>query len=570
MDSNKETLRYQLEQLRVRLSSERSSYDSHWRDLSDYILPRKARFTLSETNRGEIKNQKILDNTATIAARTLRSGQAAGITPTSRPWFRMGSYDPSLSRYRPVKLWSESVAQIMHANFLRSNFYPQAHQSYHSEGVFGTGAVFVEEDFDTVARFYAFPIGSYYVALDGKLRPRVFFREVRMTVRQVMDLWGNDGKGGTDFSRVSSVVKTAWERHHYEQWIDIYHAVIPNPDYNPNMLESRFKRYLSVYYEIGSSDVGRGQHDMMFDSSNDQKVLSRKGYDIFPLLISRWETVGTDPYGTGCPGMDCLGDVKELQFHTKRKAQSVDLVNKPPMKGPATLKNKYASILPGDITYDDEREGMKGFQPVYQIDPRVQELIYNIQDIRGRIHEAFYTDLFKMLIQTDRREITATEIDERREEKLINLGPMLEQKNEDFLDPLIDIFFQYHLRQGRLPEPPEELQGNPLKVEYISNMFMAQRLVGISSIERFTGFVTGLVQGTGNPQDWHIVDRDELILEYGERVGISARITRDVEEANAIRTAEQQAIAQQQQMEQIQQGADALLKGAKAEQAAKA
>ena len=65
--------------LRSQLDLERSSFISHWKKVSDYILPRRARFTITDVNRGERRNTNIVDCTGTLAKRTLASGMMAGI-----------------------------------------------------------------------------------------------------------------------------------------------------------------------------------------------------------------------------------------------------------------------------------------------------------------------------------------------------------------------------------------------------------------------------------------------------------------------------------------------------------
>ena len=50
------------------------------------------------------------------------------------------------------------------------------------------------------------------------------------------------------------------------------------------------------------------------------------------------------------------------------------------------------------------------------------------------------------------------------------------------------------LRRGDVPPPPRELQGQPLKVEYISVMAQAQKLVGTASMERVAAYAGNLSQ----------------------------------------------------------------------------
>jgi hypothetical protein len=154
-----------------------------------------------------------------------------------------------------------------------------------------------------------------------------------------------------------------------------------------------------------------------------------------------------------------------------------------------------------------------------------------------------------MLANTDRRQITAREIEERHEEKLLALGPVLEQLNQDLLDPMTDIVFDIHVKQGLIPPPPQELQGIDLKVEYISIMAQAQKLLGVSAIERFTGFA-GQVAGV-DPSVLDKIKTDQILDVYADTISLPPSIVRTDEEVAEIRSqrARQQQMAQQAQME---------------------
>lgn len=111
---------------------------------------------------------------------------------------------------------------------------------------------------------------------------------------------------------------------------------------------------------------------------------------------------------------------------------------------------------------------------------RIDHLDAKMSKIEYRISRAFYEDLFLMIQNMkDRSQITAREIDERHEEKLLALGPVLERLNSDLLDQLIEITFAIMVKQNLIPPAPEELQGVPLKIEYVSVMAQAQKMIGV-------------------------------------------------------------------------------------------
>lgn len=557
----KETKRKRLESVNAQLTTERSSFMSHWKEIADVVFPRRARFNVNEANRGDRKNRNIVDGTATMSARTLRSGMMGGVTSPARPWFRLSVPDKKLAEVTAVKTWLYEVGGRMSNVFLKSNLYQTLPVLYGDMGTFGTSALLIEEDLDNVIRFYAFPIGSYKIAANERGKVDVFVRDFKMTVRQIISKWGvKTGPGVDDYNWeiFSLKVKQAYLENHTEQWIDIRHVILPNPEFNPKKIESKFKRYESVYYECGSANETIGAKDA-------DKYLSEKGYDYFPVLCPRWEVSAEDSYGTSCPGMDALGEARALQLMQKRKAQGVEKMVNPPMTAPSSLRTTKASTLPGDITYtDDSNSG--GFRPTYQINPNVRELREDIQDFQQRIKKAFYEDLFLMLANDTRSGVTAREIDERHEEKLLALGPVLEQLNQDLLDPLIDITFSIMMSRSKdgqgqfypnslIPAPPEELTNVELKIEYISVMAQAQKLVGIGGVERFAQFAGQLAAYDQGVKDK--INFEEMVDVYAEMTSVPPQLVRSDDDVAAMRQKQAQAQAQAQQMEMLKQGAGA-------------
>lgn len=528
-----ESKRQSLEKQRVALKNERDSFITHWRDICDYVQPRRGRFTISDRNKGDRKNKKIINSTATLAIRNLQAGMMSGLTSPARPWFSLTTPDPDLAEFGPVKNWLSDVTRRMRTLFLKSNVYNALPLLYCDEGLYGTAAMAVLEDEDDVIRAYTFPVGSYCIAQNHRHSVDTFQREWSMTVRQLVDRFG--------IENVSLTTKNLYDNGNYEAWVNVSHMVHPNPDFDPEALDAKFKRFASCYWETGSGD---------------DKLLEESGFDEFPIMAPRWSLTGEDVYGHS-PGMDALGDVMQLQAMERRMIQSVDKMVNPPMVAPTSMMNKKASLLPGDITYVDGTQANGSFRPAHEVRMPLAELKVLINETQDRIRRCFYEDLFLMLANSDRRQITAREIDERHEEKLLMLGPVLERQNEDLLDPLIDRTFAIMSRRGLLPPPPQDIQGSDLKVEYVSIMAQAQKMIATASIERFLGFVGNV--SAAYPQAMDKVDIDQTIDEYGDMIGVPPKIVRSDDMVQSIREGRRMAAEQQQRMEQMQQ----LAQGAK-------
>jgi hypothetical protein len=476
----------------------------------------------------------------------------SGVTSPARPWFRLTTNDPDFAEFGPVKEWLFKVEREMSSVYLRSNLYNVLPICYGDIGGFGTHAMAIEEDFDETVRFYPFAVGSYCLANDHRLRVTVIHRELRMTVRQLVEKFGQVKNGKPDWSVFSSHVRNAWDNSRYEQWVDVCHVVMPNQNYRPGAINKKFKKFASIYYEKGS---GSGTGNGYFANGDEDKVLRESGYDFFPVLAPRWEITGEDVYGTDWPILTALGDIKQLQLGERRSSQAIEKMINPPMVGPMSLMKSRASLGPGDITYLSSAASGDQFRPAHETNLRIDFLEQKQQQIRNRIQRVTFEDLFLMLANEERRDITATEITERKEEKLLALGPVLEQLNQDLLDPLIDNTFSIMVRQGKIPTPPKELQGEPLKVEYISILAQAQKLVGIGALERFSGYVSQLA-GV-DPSVLKKVNFNNMVDAYAEMTSIQPDILRSQDEVEAMAKAEAQVAAQQRQIEQTQVAAGA-------------
>lgn len=537
------TKRVRAEITRGMLETERASFISQWKELNDFILPRRGRFYVTDVNRGSRRTQAIIDSTGTFAAGTLAAGLMSAVTPSSRPWFRLTTADPDMNEVEEVKEWLYLVTDRMLTAFLKSNFYTALPVMYQDMGTFGTHAMMQMEDAHSVFRFYNFPVGSYCLANDDTGRIRVFQRTFRLTVRQLVERWGNIKDGKPDFMRgepsaITMATQQLWRTGSLEAWIDICHLIQPNWSYDGRKVESRFKKYNSIYYE-------QGMPNQQIPSAT-MGLLADEGFDEFPVYAGRWSVNAEDVYGTNCPGMTALGDIRQLQTGEKRKSQAIEKMINPPMIGPSRLRSVKSSILPADITFFDTSVNEPGFRPVHEVNfgAAFGPLSEDQNMVRGRIREAFYADLFLMLSGMDNPKMTATEVLERKDEKLAALGPMYGQYSSDVLDPVIDRTFNMMYRKGLFPPAPDVLAGQPLRVEYISPIAQALKAQGAAGVERFVGFAGQIAAAQVDQSPvWDTIDTDHLVDDYAEMVGISPLSIRSPEERDAIRA--QRAKAQQ-------------------------
>jgi len=437
-----------------------------------------------------------------------------------------------------VRAYLFSVERLVQWVFARSNIHGALVMLYRNSMGFGTGALWIDEDDQDVIRAYVFPTGQYGLAASARQRIDTIGREFPMTVRQCVQLFGVS-------DRFSDRLKKLIEQRQWNQKITMLHFVCPNEDIDRSALDGREKPWTSHWLEA--------------DTDTDQEPIRSVGYRQFPAMIGRWEVNSSDDvYGYG-PMYEALPDVKQLQHTEDQKLALLDKTVAPPLNVPGSLRAEFPSIMSGALNVIPDVGGAK-VEPTYAPDVRAYELAsLECRELANRIRESLHEDLWRLLtVSQDQQRppgMTATEVVERHEEKLILLGPVVDRFHNDVLGPLIKRTIAILSEKDLLPPPPRELvealiKGEDVRIEYISVLAQAQRLLGLGSLERFASIATLLAQT--DPTVWDKVDRDEMLDLSADMLGIPPSAVRSDESVYDIRSSrarQQQAMAQAQQGE---------------------
>ena len=530
-------------QCNARLNAERTyrlSFWTHWAALAEMYLPRRYKWfvTPNQLNRGSPINGAIIDETGVIAARTCASGMLSGLTSPTKPWFRLG-----LAGFQDVppgkaKMWLAEVERRMLRIFSESNFYQALGVLYHDVVVFGSAAMIEYEDHESIVRFFNPCLGEFFFISSARLDVEGLYREYTLTIQQAVEQFG--------LENVSETIKLNYKSGGAALSVEVVicHAIEPNIQIWEGgqrplgyAVPKHFK-YREVYWEQASAG---------------SSVLMCAGYHEKCFFGARWDVTSNDAYGR-CPGMDALPATRQLQTEQRRKGEAIDKIVRPPMTASVNMKNEPASILPGSITYVSDMQ-TSGFKPAYQINPNLNDMKEDIAEVQARIKSVFFVDLFLMISQLDTVR-TATEIDARREEKLIQLGPVIERFENEVLDPIISRTFAIMQRRGLVPPPPPEIAGLGINVQYVSMLAEQQRAASTTAIERLVAFIGNIMAAIPDAGD--NLDYDETIDEYADLLDTPAKLIRDAKAVAAIRAQR----AQQQQAQATMQASMAAAQGA--------
>lgn len=517
----------QLAQLKI----DRSPHEPDWRDITQNIKPTRGRYLLKSNELS--KRPNIINGRVTQASRTCSAGLKAGIASPVRPWFKLGLDDRELMKYGPVKTWLYETTKALYSIFNGSNFYNALSTVFADEADFGNACYVIDEDYEDVIRATAFAPGEYYFGTSRRNQVNVVARNYTVTVMQLIEQFGIDV--------ISKNARNAYDSGNYGAKIELVHTIEPNLWLEHDVRGWRNMPFHASYYER---------------NGDDKQYLERKGYNEWPAPSPRWDLMAGDIYGSG-PGLVALGDAKSIQVLERRKAQGIDKMITPSMQAPIHLRTTGINHMPGGATYYDpaSAQGGQAIRPAYEVSAYgVQQVREEIRENTDRINSAYFVDLFMMISQSDRREITAREIDERHEEKLFALGPMLERNHDENLSLAINRTYSVAVRSGKIPMMPREMVGRPVRIEYISMLAAAQKAATVNSIERGLGFIGQI--SASKPVIIEKINMERTVDEYFEAIGAPQSILSTEEEYKKAREAIEQQMAQQTQAAQGAQMVD--------------
>lgn len=518
------------------METERSPHITDWRNITNFIRPNRGRY-LYDSQEQSARPTSLVNSTPAEASRTLQAGMVSGASSPAYQWFMFEYDDPQLKDWGPAREHLEVRQQIVYSLLANSNFYQSLQTLYGDSADFGTGmGLLMSHPRDTLTLAPLSP-GEYFIDTDFAGDINTIYLKRKMTVLQMIGRFKKEN--------CPEEVRRAYDETRYQQTFTIIEAIEENQDYDEGKGDWRGKPYVWFCLCLEQKD-GEDGVDGMLDVS---------GYNEWPAPNLRWDVASGNKWGTG-PGLLALGDSKALQSYEFRSAQAVDKAVTPPMRAPVSLRNKPLSHAPGGITYVDAYMAGNPIDAIYTISPGVlQAISAKIQEKEFRINAIYYKDLFLMLSTSDRREITAREVEEKHQEKLLALGPVVQRTHRDALDNAIIRVYQMAYRAGLFPDPPNELKESMVKVSYTSALAFAQRAAGAAALERFFGFMGQGVQVFPN---WrHKVKDLEVLNQYADAIGVPAKVMRSDEDAEAAAAAEQQQMAAAQAPEAANQMAGA-------------
>lgn len=512
------------------LESNRSAHITDWQKITDVIRPARGVYLTGDRQEVSKRPTSMINSTPAVASRVLQAGMISGAASPAYPWFKFVTEDEGLMKWGPARIALEQRERILMLRLAKSNFYQNLQTGFGDSADFGTMAGIIDPHWKDIFSTKVFSPGEYLIDVDEHGDITTLIRKAPRTVFAIMsnETWRERILKGARPGSPESKINEEYTKGNYQTSFVVIEMIEPNMDYASDGIDS-----------IGGKPWAKFVFLEQNTLDGEDNYLEVGGYNEYPGFDLRWDLASGNTWGWG-PGILALGDAAALQTLEFRDAQAVEKAVKPPMAAPVFLKNKPISHVPGGVTYyDPYTANATKVEPLYVMQAGVMQAIDNkIQRTEFRINQVYFKDLFMMLATTDRREITAREVEEKHGEKLFQLGPVLQRTHRDALDRAIIRIYTMLDRAGIFPPAPRELKGANVKLEYISALAYAQRAAGASSLERFFGFTGNL--SAAYPKIRHKIDINKGVDYYADAVGVPAEIMRSDAEADKFAAAEQQ------------------------------
>lgn len=558
----------EVEALRSEMVNELQEYLPDFRLAAAFVNPRTIK-NGSDKNHRRMES-RVLKNTAGMALRTGKAGMFNGATPKTRPWFTSLVANPIAARTTKNRQFIQREDAILADVMQVNNTYRVLPMLYSDTMQYSSGACLQLPHPIYGTWLYPLAIGTYSFSCDAEGNPEMFCRDFVYTVKQVVDNYGkvDPATGAIVWDNIHPYIKTCYEKARYQEKVYLTTVILPNRKWNPlrenkfDPTDRKFQAYTYVQ-RFGSSAgklSGLSSRELNRDRKEtvgDYMFLKVTGFSYFPVIISRWEVLAEENFGSGGPTQMCLADIMTQQEMQRARLNAIDKMVRPPMVGPASMRRHQSSILAGGITYVEDMQLGAAFRPAFEVNARIAELITSQEEYQDIIHEAYYVNLFMMLIGQDlKSHISVQEINARAGEKLQLLGPALSQWDFDIGSKLIGNNRHILREQGRLDPIPEDMLmedgRTPVRIEYISTLALAQKAANLNTMERFLGVVDSVSKVTMDESVRKIVKPEIYLRDYGDSIGLNPNllITED-EYAKAVEAeAQNKAMAQQQALMQ--------------------
>lgn len=529
----------------AQLQTMRNVFAQHWEEVAELVLPtsRNTFYYGSYNFPGQKKTDRQVDASAALALDRFGAILDSLLTPRNMMWHGLAPDISYLMKDRSVKLWFEMATRILFKLRYnpKANFSAQNQNQYQSLGAFGTGNLFIDayqgpDDYRGL-RYKHLPLGEMFLRENHQGLIDGFARWFRLTAQQAIKAYGEEN--------VPRQILSAAEQHQ-QMPFEFLHRVCPRDDYDADRLDARGKIY--------------GSYTLCLTTTT---FVKEGGYNTFPIASSRYVQTPGEVYGRS-PAMMVLPAIKTLN------AEKRDFLTQGHRAGTPVLLTTDDGVVdfsmrPGALN----KGGMNADgKPLVGTLPHgdIQITKEMMDEERGLIDSAFLVDLFKLLLDSDPKVFSATQVTEMMAQRGVLIAPTVGRQQSEYLGPMVERELDVAMSQHLIPPMPPALREarGEYHVTYTSPLARDMRAQEVAGAMRTVDMAIQVTNATGDPAPLDRFDFDMIIADAGEINGMPASWLASDDDVAAKR--KQRAAAAQQQAETQQKPADAAVMKAQAAQ----
>ena len=435
-----------------KLETDRANFDEQYQDCADYAMPNNSQI-ISERSSGEVLRD-LFDTTAEESNIQLASGLYSFLFPTETRAFALEVDDKELQENDDVKQWLDDTTKTIHKYLIGSTFREAFFEYLKSLGCFGTGCLYEEKGKKVVIVFINYFMRDIYIVRNSDGDVDTVYRRFKFSARQAVQEFGIKNLGEkitTAFNSVSDMDKK----------FEFLHIVQPREERDTNADDPLNMPFESIYISRDELAFVEG---------------AESGYEEFPYQVSVFDKDSLEDYGRS-PTMKKLPDIRMANELKRIRVKGWDK-----MVDPTMLVKDDGSVWPlttkpgGVVFYRDEKPEW------WKFEGNLSEINNAISETKEEVQKGYFVDMFDPLI--DRKNMTATEIMARVEQKLRFLTPIIGRLQSGLFNPMINRVIGILSRQGKLAEMPEELSEKEFSIMYLGRLALALRTIEVEGLTK--------------------------------------------------------------------------------------
>jgi len=497
----------------------KAQYTPALEEIAKYVLPSAQDIVTSiPTSQGQVRTVNTYTAIPALAAYRMGAGVFAYLMPVGQHWFTVNAQDEELNERSDIKRWLSDFQVGVHQALWDSNYQREMFACIRSLCVFGTACISVMWDGGLIFENHHLRDIAFEVNHRGEID--TVFKTKWLTPRQAELMFGEDKSLGKSID--AERAKNPYSNKQFE----FVHCVYPN---------SKHDRFKIGSFPFVSAWVNKA----------DRKIIKVGGYWEQPYVVVRFFTVPGETFGRS-PSHDLLPEIKMYDRMRRTFIESSERAHNPPwwLTSESVIGQPITS--PGALIY-----GHPASQPPIPLTTGTNAQLNDaaLAQVQTIIEKGYFNDLFDVLAQY--RNMTATEVEARVEEKMVLLSPAINGQKGELTDPVIERSGRLLMRNGRLAAKPKNLVTEYI---YTGRLAMAMSTMQANAL--------GAVMGKWAPfQQVHPIydniDMDKAFRHDARAHGVAEKLFMDEDRIASNRQA-------REQMQMAPQGADIMDKASSA------